>query len=209
MSVAYSPSLCRRARGGSRHTWPHRGLGRQRTAAPCCADPYKPSGEPARRTGMSAPMPGLAPCRSAGARSGNPAHWSTSDCRGRMASVARLVRSSRPGCRVAPCEQRASGRTFHAPECPHSRQRHTGHQPSLCATGLARGACLAVADSSEPRRVQLHPCSDPSGRRSQVCTWPSSYYTMCQGCHLHYDREHHAETARATRDAATGQGTLL
>lgn len=32
---------------------------------------------------------------------------------------------------------------------------------------------------------------------------------MCQGCHLHYDREHHAETARATRDAATGQGTLL
>lgn len=25
---------------------------------------------------------------------------------------------------------------------------------------------------------------------------------MCQGCHLHYDREHHAETARATREAA-------
>jgi hypothetical protein len=25
---------------------------------------------------------------------------------------------------------------------------------------------------------------------------------MCQGCHLHYDRDHHAETARATRAAA-------
>ena len=22
---------------------------------------------------------------------------------------------------------------------------------------------------------------------------------MCQGCHLHYDKDHHAETARATR----------
>lgn len=25
---------------------------------------------------------------------------------------------------------------------------------------------------------------------------------MCQGCHLHYDRDHHAQTARATREAA-------
>jgi len=25
---------------------------------------------------------------------------------------------------------------------------------------------------------------------------------MCQGCHLHYDREHHAETRQATRRAA-------
>jgi hypothetical protein len=24
---------------------------------------------------------------------------------------------------------------------------------------------------------------------------------MCQGCHLHYDKEHHAETAKATRAA--------
>lgn len=35
---------------------------------------------------------------------------------------------------------------------------------------------------------------------------------MCQGCHLSYDRQHHAETARATREAAklaAGQETLL
>ena len=25
---------------------------------------------------------------------------------------------------------------------------------------------------------------------------------MCQGCHLHYDRDHHRETARATRETA-------
>lgn len=34
---------------------------------------------------------------------------------------------------------------------------------------------------------------------------------MCQGCHLHYDREHHAETRAATSTralTATGQGVL-
>lgn len=30
----------------------------------------------------------------------------------------------------------------------------------------------------------------------------SNLKAMCQGCHLWYDREHHAETARATREAA-------
>lgn len=33
---------------------------------------------------------------------------------------------------------------------------------------------------------------------------PDNLRAMCQGCHLHYDREHHAETARATREAALG-----
>lgn len=41
---------------------------------------------------------------------------------------------------------------------------------------------------------------------------PSNLRAMCQGCHLHYDREHHAQTraenrARALADA--GQETLL
>lgn len=30
---------------------------------------------------------------------------------------------------------------------------------------------------------------------------PENLKAMCQGCHLHYDREHHAETAAATRAA--------
>lgn len=40
---------------------------------------------------------------------------------------------------------------------------------------------------------------------------PSNLRAMCQGCHLHYDRDHHAETARATRQAAreeSGQSQL-
>lgn len=31
---------------------------------------------------------------------------------------------------------------------------------------------------------------------------PDNLRAMCQGCHLHYDRDHHAATARATREAA-------
>lgn len=34
----------------------------------------------------------------------------------------------------------------------------------------------------------------------------SNLMAMCQGCHLHYDRDHHAETRRQTRHA--GQMTL-
>lgn len=29
---------------------------------------------------------------------------------------------------------------------------------------------------------------------------PTNLRAMCQGCHLHYDRDHHAATARATRE---------
>jgi len=32
---------------------------------------------------------------------------------------------------------------------------------------------------------------------------------MCQGCHLHYDREHHAQTAYATRRQGKACGDLL
>lgn len=40
---------------------------------------------------------------------------------------------------------------------------------------------------------------------------PENLRAMCQGCHLHYDRGHHAETAAATRRLALadgGQGKL-
>lgn len=33
--------------------------------------------------------------------------------------------------------------------------------------------------------------------------------SMCQGCHLHYDRKHHAETRRRTLEQRTGQLNLL
>lgn len=41
---------------------------------------------------------------------------------------------------------------------------------------------------------------------------PENLRAMCQGCHLHYDRDHHAQTRAQTRRdelEAAGQGTLL
>lgn len=41
---------------------------------------------------------------------------------------------------------------------------------------------------------------------------PDNLLAMCQGCHLHYDKDHHRETAAATREAArraAGQDDLF
>lgn len=38
---------------------------------------------------------------------------------------------------------------------------------------------------------------------------PANLRAMCQRCHLRYDREHHAETRRARRAAASGQEAML
>jgi hypothetical protein len=35
---------------------------------------------------------------------------------------------------------------------------------------------------------------------------PANLFAACQGCHLHYDREHHAQTAARTRAAALAAG---
>lgn len=32
---------------------------------------------------------------------------------------------------------------------------------------------------------------------------------MCQGCHLHYDRDHHAETRARTKQAGKAEGDLF
>lgn len=38
---------------------------------------------------------------------------------------------------------------------------------------------------------------------------PANLRAMCQGCHLHYDREHHAETAYASRREGKAAGDLF
>jgi hypothetical protein len=38
---------------------------------------------------------------------------------------------------------------------------------------------------------------------------PGNLMAMCQGCHLHYDREHHAETRAATLRAARAEAGQL
>jgi hypothetical protein len=41
---------------------------------------------------------------------------------------------------------------------------------------------------------------------------PENLRAMCNGCHLHYDKDHHRQTRARTRAeaiAAAGQGSLL
>ena len=38
---------------------------------------------------------------------------------------------------------------------------------------------------------------------------PANLKAMCQGCHLHYDRDHHAETRARTRAAALAEAGQL
>lgn len=91
---------------------------------------------------------------------------------------------------------RAQGRCECLGEC--GRGTHTGRCPNLNggqAYGTGSRVVLTVAHLDH---TPEH--SDDSNLRA-----------MCQGCHLHYDRDHHAATRARTRRAgieATGQLAL-
>jgi len=91
---------------------------------------------------------------------------------------------------------RAAGRCECLGEC--GRGTHEGRCPNRNgqpAYGTGSKVVLTVAHLDHtPER-----CED------------SNLRAMCNGCHLHYDRDHHRETAAATRRAAieaAGQLTL-
>jgi 5-methylcytosine-specific restriction endonuclease McrA len=92
--------------------------------------------------------------------------------------------------------------TGYAPRCECvgecGRGTHEGRCPNMDggpAYGTGSTVVLTIA----------HLNHTPEDNRSE------NLRAMCQGCHLHYDREHHArtraETARAAREAA-GQTTI-
>jgi hypothetical protein len=90
--------------------------------------------------------------------------------------ISRRIRFDRAGGR---CECTGEcGRGTHDGRCPN---RH--HQP---AYGTGSTVVLTVAHLDHTPEN----CDEENLR------------AMCQGCHLHYDRDHHAQTARATRAAA-------
>lgn len=83
--------------------------------------------------------------------------------------------------------ERAGGRCECVGEC--GRGTHTGRCPNLngsAAYGTGSKVVLTVAHLNHTPED----CGEENLR------------AMCQGCHLHYDREHHARTAAATRRAA-------
>ncbi len=91
---------------------------------------------------------------------------------------------------------RAGGRCECAGEC--GRGTHEGRCPNWHgqpAYGTGKRVVLTAA----------HLDHTP-----EHCAW-DNLKAMCQGCHLHYDRGHHAETRAATRRAAAearGERTL-
>lgn len=68
-----------------------------------------------------------------------------------------------------------------------------------CGRGTHKGRCpnvhldLAYGTDSKVVLTTAHLDHTPEN-----CA-PENLKAMCQGCHLHYDREHHAQTAYATR----------
>ena len=89
---------------------------------------------------------------------------------------------------------RADGQCECEGEC--GRGTHEGRCPNrhfMPAYGTRSRVVLTVA----------HLCHTPECREHVKA--------MCQGCHLHYDREHHAETRATTKAAAlteAGQATI-
>ncbi|CAA0129288.1 Uncharacterised protein [Mycolicibacterium vanbaalenii] len=83
--------------------------------------------------------------------------------------------------------ERAGGRCECEGEC--GRGTHEGRCPNvhgLSAYGTGSKVVLTVAHLNHTPED----CGDANLR------------AMCNGCHLHYDREHHAQTAQRTRTAA-------
>lgn len=101
-------------------------------------------------------------------------------------AISRRIRFDRAGGR---CECRGEcGRGTHAGRCPN---RHG--QPAY-DTGSTVVLTTAHLDHTP-----------------ENCA-PTNLRAFCQGCHLHYDRDHHAATRARTRRAAleaTGQLPLL
>lgn len=90
--------------------------------------------------------------------------------------------------------ERAAGRCECEGEC--KRGTHVGRCPNKhggAAYGTGSLVCLTVAHLDHTPEN----CDDANLR------------AMCQGCHLHYDREHHAQTAAATRKEGKAIGDLF
>lgn len=81
-------------------------------------------------------------------------------------------------------KERAGGRCECEEEC--GRGTHQGRCPNLQGQPAYGSGSTVVLTCAHLDHTPEH-CEDENLK------------SMCQGCHLHYDREHHAQTAYKTR----------
>lgn len=86
---------------------------------------------------------------------------------------------------------RAEGRCECVGEC--GRGTHDGRCPNVHGGRAYGTGSTVVLTTAHLDHIPEH--CDPANLRA-----------MCQGCHLHYDRDHHAQTAARTRALAATAG---
>lgn len=94
----------------------------------------------------------------------------------------------------------------------HGRRLKDATSTVLVGLDRSRDVWFWVIPAAAIGTTRVVTCVVPSDRTGLDRAALDSYRTDpgdILGRCLHYDRDHHAETARATRDAAQGQGTLL
>ncbi|MFD7590663.1 hypothetical protein ACFV84_35095 [Kitasatospora sp. NPDC059811] len=109
---------------------------------------------------------------------------------------------------------------------PENRHRYPTNWPDISLTIKQRGGwqceCLGECGrGTHPGRCPNRHGAPAYGTGSTVVLTtahldhqpehcdPANLRAMCQGCHLHYDRDHHRETAAATRRAAREEAGQL
>ena len=103
---------------------------------------------------------------------------------------------------------------------PENRKRYPANWPEISLsirTERASGRCECLGEcgrGTHPDRCPNLNGAPAYGTGSKVVLTvahldhtpencdPANLRAMCQGCHLHYDRDHHRQTAAATRRAA-------
>lgn len=113
---------------------------------------------------------------------------------------------------------------------PENRDRYPANWPAISLrirTGRAAGRCECLGECGRGTHEGRCPNRNGApayGTGSRVILTvahldhtpencdPTNLRAMCQGCHLHYDRDHHAQTAATTRRTAmeaAGQLALI
>ena len=168
---------------------------RQAPSAPCT-----PSAPPADRMCIPVQRPTLSHAAPARAQRHTPASRSTCDYSGHLAYAARQIELPLRRRHAARSGPRASGSTVRASWGSRTRPRRKGLRPHPFVVVSATADGRAAAGSNALRTSLHWPCFGRDCRSSRACTC-LPFYAMCQGCHLHYDLAHHAETRAATKRA--------